>query len=149
MPTYEPPKNDPSQPDFGQSKKLIEDNCADCAGATKEGLVQGIEGMEKALDRGYVDRGGGLRLLAKAYNDLALVHSKPDSVEYGQALGRRRAVLEQLVAFSPKDPDVRYEYAMTFTDPQQRMLALKEVLEVHPQHEPTRAALEELSKPQR
>jgi hypothetical protein len=128
---------------------LIEANCADCAGATREGLVQGIEAMEKALDRGYVDRGAGLRLLAKAYNDLARVYSKPGSIEYGQALGRRRAVLEQLIAFSPNDADVRYEYAMSMSDPQQTILALKEILEVDPRHEPSRAALEKLSKPAR
>jgi hypothetical protein len=140
-PTYEPPPRDPSQPDFGQAKKLIEANCADCAGATKEGLVEGIDAMQKALEVGYVDRAGGLRLLARAYNDLALVHSKPDSIEQGQALARRRAVLEQLVAFSPKNPDVRYEYVMTLSDPTQRILALREILAVEPLHEDTRFGL--------
>jgi hypothetical protein len=140
-PTYDPPVSNPDQPDFGRAKKLIEANCADCAGATKEGLVQGIDAMQKALDVGYVDRAAGLRLLATAYNELALLHEKPDSVEKGEALIRRRAVLEQLVAFSPNDPDARYEYVMTLSDPKQRILSLREILAVEPLHEDSRFGL--------
>jgi hypothetical protein len=136
-PAYEPPV----EPGFAEGKKLIEANCADCAGATKEGLQRGIDVMRDALDTGYVDRAAGLRLLAQAYNELALVYSEPDSVEHGQALARRRAVLEQLVAFAPGDPGVHYEYVMTFSDRDQRILSLREILAVHSDHEPTRFGL--------
>jgi hypothetical protein len=141
-PTYEPPANqNPDQPDFSQAKKLIEANCADCVGATKEGLVKGIESMQKALDAGYIDRGAALRLLAEAYNELAHVYAKPDSIEQGQALGRRRGILEQLIAFAPNDPAVRFEYAMMMADRNQRILALREILAVEPLHEDTRFGL--------
>src|SRR5688572_20754824 len=81
-PTYEPPVS-PSgaEPDFSEAKKLIEANCADCAGATKEGLQRGIDGMRKVLDVGYVDRSAALRLLARAYNELSLVYAEPGSIE--------------------------------------------------------------------
>lgn len=141
-PAYEPPVS-PSggEPDFSQAKKLIEANCAGCAGATKEGLVRGIDAMRKVLDIGYVDRAAALRLLAGAYNALALVYTEPGSIEQGDASARRRAVLEQLIAFAPNDPAVRYEYAMTMSDREQRILALREILAVNPRHEDTRFGL--------
>ena len=107
-PVYEPPAENPAPAGLppAAAKKLIEGHtCAGCAGATKEGLLEGIAAMQKALDAGYIDRSAALRVLAEAYNVLAEVYARPGSSEKGEALIRRRATLEQLIAFAPNDPD--------------------------------------------
>jgi hypothetical protein len=47
---------DDVQSSFARAKVLIEANCADCAGRSREALEQGIDLAMKAMNAGYPDR---------------------------------------------------------------------------------------------
>jgi hypothetical protein len=127
--------------DFARARVLIEANCGDCAGATRQGLLDGIAAMEQALVSGLADRAAGLRLLASAYNTLAHVHAAPDSAEEKSALGRRVGLLEEIVALAPRDATARYDLAMALDSPARTIAGLREILVFAPAHEDARFAL--------
>jgi tetratricopeptide (TPR) repeat protein len=56
---------------FLEGKKLIEDNCSDCYGATAGNIKRGIEKLEAALNAGYEPKIEVLKQLREGYSILA------------------------------------------------------------------------------
>ena len=126
---------------FQRGRQFIEANCGDCMGSTRAGLEQGIGEVSKALELGYPDRLAAHRLLAGAYNTLALVFAQPDSKEQKAAFEERRQVYEKILALDPSDVETRYLYATSLRDKAQKMTQLRKVLELQPDHADARFAV--------
>jgi len=82
------------QSSFARAKVLIEANCADCAGDSREALEQGIDLAMKAMNAGYPDRAAVLRLLVDAYGTLGVVFLKPNTPERDAAFQHRQDTLQ-------------------------------------------------------
>ncbi len=119
---------------FGQGKRLIDANCGDCVGATKQGLEQGIAEVVKAIQLGYEDKKSAYSLLANAYNTLGIVFSAPSSDEQKATFESRQAVYEELLKLDPQNVQVNYEYAMTLQDTAKQLKILKEVIRLNPSY---------------
>lgn len=119
---------------FQRGRQLIESNCGECTGASKKGLEQGIDEVNKAIDMGYSDKIAAYELLADANNTLGIVYSQPGSKEeiaYGNA---RQAIYERLMGLDPQNVKFRYEYAMGLSDETKQMAALRDVLKLDPKY---------------
>src|SRR5215831_7177274 len=98
---------DDVQLSFARAKVLIEANCADCAGRSREALEQGIDLATKAMNAGYPDRAAVLRVLVDAYGTLGVVFLKPNTPEQTAALQHRQDTLKQLIVAVPTDANIR------------------------------------------
>src|SRR6266851_5590496 len=68
----------PGREDFERGRRLVEDNCGDCMGGTRQGLEDGVAALRRAFDTGYSEPAAVYRLLADAYATLAYAHAKTD-----------------------------------------------------------------------
>src|SRR2546427_7564157 len=96
---------------FDRGKRLIERNCGDCEGGTKDGLQAGIDDVIRSIEAGYFDKGKALRLVAQAYGTMAIVYIPHKSPEESMVLTRRKEIYSELISLKPRDADVRFEYA--------------------------------------
>lgn len=126
---------------FVRGKKLIEHNGADSMGSTQQGFEEGIAEVRKAIELGYSDRAAAYKLLANAYNTLALFYAKPDSEEQREALLLRRDALEKLLELRPDDPRIRAEYASVIEDKEMGLAAWRDVVAEEPNDAEARLTL--------
>jgi len=96
-------------------------------GATRQGLEKGITDVRKAIADGYQNRADAYKLLADAYNVLALVYVKPDSEEQKKVFRLQKEALEEALALSPGDAQIRLDYARVTGNPQGQIAALREL----------------------
>jgi tetratricopeptide (TPR) repeat protein len=122
---------------FLKAKQLIEENCSDCMGATREGLEQGIGEVTKAIDQGYKDRVAAYKLLARAYNTLT-IYVEYDSQEYEALLDKIKPVFEKLSKLAPADPEIPFEYAIYLKDKEDQLAAYRKALKIDPHYAPAR-----------
>lgn len=113
---------------FARAKQLIESNGADSTGATRRGLERGIAELRKAIEGGYEDRALAYKLLADAYNTLALVYAGPDSQEQEKIFALRKVALERLLELKPDDPRIRAEYARAAKNKEMEITAWRDVV---------------------
>src|SRR5205823_3074225 len=116
---------------FKRGKELIEQNCGDCAGGSGKGLEEGINEVLKAIDLGYRDPKNAYKVLAGAYNTMAIVFSKPRSSEEKELFQRRKQMYEKLVSLDPTDVNALFEYAKALAptdDEETQLVALRNVL---------------------
>lgn len=126
---------------FQRGRRLIEANCGECMGATREGLERGIQDVREALEMGYPGKKEAYRRLAEGNNTLALVFLTPDSREQHAVLGEVRKAYETLLELDPKDAGVRYEYAATLPGLDEQLVQYRKVLELKPDHADARFAV--------
>jgi tetratricopeptide (TPR) repeat protein len=119
---------------FQRGKGLIESNCADCMGSTKKALKEGIADLNKAIDMGYSDKVAAYKLLADAYNTLAIVYSDSGSQEEKTYSEARQDTYRRLLDLDPQNAQIRYEYAMTLSDSTKQIGALRDVLKLNPNY---------------
>jgi len=119
---------------FVRGKKLIESNCADCSGASKQGLNEGVALVNKAIDTGYKDTLSAYKLLADAYNTLTIVYSETGSSEHKRYSDARRFVYHRLLKLEPKNAQVWYEYAMTLTTTAEQIENLNIAIKIEPKY---------------
>jgi tetratricopeptide (TPR) repeat protein len=117
---------------FQKGKELIQANCGECLGATKGGLEQGVSEVNLALEKGYGDKLAAYKLLADAYNTLAVVYSTDRSQEQLSYRDKTQRMYQQAMALDGKDPRLRYEYAMTLHDRTQQLQLLQENIKLDP-----------------
>ena len=126
---------------FTQGKTLIENNCGDCRGGTRAGLETGIETMRQAIELGYPNKAEAYKLLTQAYNTLALVYAEPDSAEQKKVQSEQRELYRQLIELDPNDAAIRVEYAILAEDPYERLMQLRQAVEVAPKFAEARFVL--------
>ncbi|MCI0540562.1 MAG: hypothetical protein L0Z50_35630 [Verrucomicrobiales bacterium] len=126
---------------FVRGKELIEANGADSMGATRHGLEKGMAEVRQAIDHGYEDQVAAYKLLAHAYNTLALVYAEPDSEEQKQIFLLQRQTLEKLLELKPDDPRIRAEYARVTKDTKAEIAAWRDILASDPNDPQTRYSL--------
>jgi tetratricopeptide (TPR) repeat protein len=127
------PEDDPAAL-LREGRALIERNCGDCMGSSAQGLRQGIQKVEKALEMGLPDPAEGYRLLANAYGQLARVFLTPDSAEQLEVLDKQRQAYERLVKVEPKNVEILYEYAFSLRDEEARASVLRRILDIQPDY---------------
>lgn len=130
--SVEPDSVDP-QTLLREGQRLVEENCGDCMGATREGLELGIQKIEEAMKLGIVDLADAYRSLGEAYNDLAFVYTKSGSSERREALRTQQTYYQRLVQLEPEDTEALYELAGTYHD-ERRLELLRRLLEIDPDH---------------
>ena len=123
-----------AQEHFEKGKQLIESNCADCMGSTKEALKQGVTEVSKALELGYGDKVAAYKLLADAYNTLAVVYSEPGSEEEKIYSTARQDAYLRLIDLDPQNVQFKYEYAINLSDNTKQLAALQDVLKLNPKY---------------
>lgn len=123
-----------AQQQFEKGKQLIESNCADCMGSTKEALKLGVAEVSKALDMGYGNKVAAYKLLADAYNTLAVVHSEPGSQEEKIYSAARQDAYLRLIDLDPQNAQFKYEYAINLSDNTKQLAALQDVLKLNPKY---------------
>jgi hypothetical protein len=122
---------------FTRGKQLIEKNCGDCAGGSKNGLEEGINEVLKAIDLGYRDPKAAYKVLADAYSTMAIVFATPRSSEEKELFRRRKQMYEKLVSLDPADANTLFEYAKSLAatdDEETQLTALRNVLKLKPNH---------------
>lgn len=119
---------------FAEGKAQVEAQCADCMGATREGLTAGLKAVRAALDHGYPGSAEGWRLLAEGYGALAWGFLPPDSPAQADALGAQREAYERWLDVEPRNTKALYDFAFTFSEPERRRPILERLLEVDPGH---------------
>ena len=123
-----------AEQNFQKGKQLIDSNCADCMGSTKEALKQGIAEVNKAIEMGYRDKVAAYRLLADAYNTIAVVYSEPGSQEEKTYSDARQDMYLRLIDLDPQNAQFKYEYAINLNDSSKQMAALQDVLKLNPKY---------------
>ena len=113
-------------------RRLVEANCADCAGATRRGLEEGIAELERALAEGHADDIAAYRLIVAALNVLRLVHAAPDSPEQEAIYARQRATYARLLARVPDDAEAHRAYALSLdaSRPEEQIRHLRRAMEL-------------------
>ena len=119
---------------FQQGRQLIESNCADCMGSTKEALKKGVAEVSRAVEMGYGDKVAAYKLLADAYNTLAVVYSEPGSQEEKAYSDARQDMYLRLLELDPQNAQFKYEYAITLNDNAKQIAALQDVLKLDPKY---------------
>lgn len=117
---------------FLRGKELIETNGPDSMGATRHGFEQGIAEVRKAIGEGYEDQIAAYKVLAEAYNDLALVYAQPDSKEQSEIFLLQRQALEKLLELAPGDARIRADYARLLKDVNAEIEAWRDVVADEP-----------------
>lgn len=117
---------------FARGKALIEANCGDCMGRTRQGLEKGISEVLKAIEAGYDDQIAAYKLLAEAYNTLAYVDAGRDPKEQKEVILLQKAALEKVLTLNPGDGPTRVQYARVVGDRKMMIAALREVLAADP-----------------
>ena len=115
-----------------RGRTLIDDNCGDCHGGTRSGLEEGLAAVKKALDLGLADRVAAHKALADGYNTLALVYAVPDSEDQRLILGLQATSYQRLIELAPRDPQVRFDYALFLSDPTLSLEQLEEATRLAP-----------------
>ncbi len=64
-------ENATSASSYEEAKSILDSNCSDCYGETKEGLEKGISAMESLINSGVTIPIAGRLVLAESYNSLA------------------------------------------------------------------------------
>ena len=106
----------PGREDFERGRRLVEDNCGDCMGGTRQGLEDGVAALRRAFDAGYSEPAAVYRLLADAYATLAYAYARTDPNALPRFEALRREVLQRLAALTPDDPWPCYELAVIEPD---------------------------------
>jgi tetratricopeptide (TPR) repeat protein len=115
--------NDSLAEQFVQIKKTIEDNCADCYGASREDFVQAVKALEALIGAGYAEPAAAT-LLAQSYRTWALVYSN-DKPEEKALLGKEERLYADLVQEYPNDTQLLLAYASALSDPIKRLAVLQ------------------------
>jgi len=118
-----------------QGQILIEANCADCMGATKEKLLQGIGKVGEALRQGIADEAAAYHALARGYMVLAYVYAPPDSAEMKLMQEKQQSALKRATELDPHNTEILDEYASTFTDPKDAVAVWRRILAIDPSHQ--------------
>lgn len=126
---------------FQLGKKLIEVNCGDCMDATRKGLEDGIAELLKSIEMGYPDKIAVYKLIADAYNTLAFVYAVPDSKEQKEIRNKQIEIYKQILRLDPRNQGILYQYALTYEDTNDQLIALQEVLKINPDHADARFAI--------
>jgi tetratricopeptide (TPR) repeat protein len=113
---------------YRHGEQLIDLNCAECVGASKKGIEEGIAQINKALSRGYPDKGSAYKVLAEAYNTLVVAYSAPGSDERRRYRENRQRSFEKALELSPNDAALRFKYALTLDNTSAQKSALEEVI---------------------
>lgn len=129
---------------YREGKSLIERNCTECRGASKQGLEEGIQKVNQAVDGGFADKKEALKLIAEAYNNLA-VYAKPGSDERKSLLEKKRQTYQSLTNLFPSDPNILYLYAQSTVDAglssSEQLSAYRRVLQADPKYSAARYAV--------
>jgi tetratricopeptide (TPR) repeat protein len=126
---------------FRKGERLIELNCAECLGASKQGLKQGVAEIKRAIETGYKDKAYAYKLLADAYNTLVIVYARYDPKENRIYHDFRQRAYEKAIQLGPRDPKIRYEYAMTLEDAAGQISTLRDVVRLDPNFSDAHLAL--------
>lgn len=127
------------------ARVLIEDNSGDSSGRTKHGLLEGLQLVERELERGALKSQPELEeaylLLAMAYRTLTVVHAPPASQERKLYEERLLASRKKLSELAPENIEYLYQYSVLIPDNQVRLDLWRKIVREHPSFLPVRAAL--------
>ena len=102
------------------AKNLIENNCVDCMGSTKDGMERGITEMQQALAAGFTDRKAAYKLLADGYNAM-ITFSGNNENERGNFEQQEHEAIGQVYRLDPDGSEFAVRYADTLKDNQERL----------------------------
>jgi tetratricopeptide (TPR) repeat protein len=94
-----------------EARRLIEANCPDCEGASKEGLRQGIDLLDDALRNGDSSQVSATELLANAYGTLAILYTSDGSPEQRDLLKRKMNLYKEMLVKQPEDLNLLWKYS--------------------------------------
>lgn len=126
------PQDQSAAQHFVRGRELIEANGVDSMGSTRKGFEEGLAEVRKAIELGYPDKAAAYKLLANAYNTLALFYAKPDSEEQKRAFLLQKQALEKLLELKPDDPRIRADYARAVKDQEMETAAWRDVVASEP-----------------
>ncbi len=123
---------------FERGRVLVQNNCYNCIGGSREGMEEGVRLIVDALEHGHGEALEAYELLVVAYNQLG-GYAKGEETQ----VFRRKELeaYEKLLEPRPDDPELLYEYAARLGDQGKAEAVLRKALEVDPGHHHARATL--------
>jgi tetratricopeptide (TPR) repeat protein len=109
------PASDALDQEFNRIQKVIDTNCADCYGASRDAFVQAIGELEALVQAGY-DNVEARKLLADSYRVRAVVYETRTTAEYDRLLQQEQALYAKLTDEFPDNVSVLTGYASTLRD---------------------------------
>lgn len=129
--TSKPPATQTPAQQFAHAKELIDNNCIDCEGGTRDGMEQGIKEMKQAIAGGYQDKVSAYKLLDDAYASMD-TYTEKDRKENAANKNERAQSMSELLKLAPNDPEVLETYADSVNDNAEKAKILKRVVELDP-----------------
>jgi tetratricopeptide (TPR) repeat protein len=120
--------------DFLEGKKMLDANCSDCYGHTRDGLAKGIELVEKAVAGGYSNKVVALALLRDAYSFMAYGYAQQGSDEQKRWKDKITIVISQLLDLDKSNPEWLLAKALETSDPSLLASKVEEILNAHPNY---------------
>jgi tetratricopeptide (TPR) repeat protein len=128
-----------SPPDhFARGKKLVEDNCVDCMGGSREGEEAGIKELDLAL-RAHERPVEAYKLMAEAYANLT-TYARSES-ESQAFRNQEYEIYRRLYQLAPDDPQVLMQYAQTVTDNKEQVSIYQKLVILDPKNADGRFSL--------
>jgi len=107
--------SDAFEHEFGRIKQVIESNCGDCYGASRDAFIQAVGELEALVSAGY-DNVEARKLLADSYRVRAVVYEKHNTAEYDRLLALEHDLYAKLANEFPDNVSVLTGYAATLRD---------------------------------
>jgi tetratricopeptide (TPR) repeat protein len=120
---------------------VLEENCADCADATEEGLREGLAAIERGIELGADEDAEALRALRSGYNTLMSQYIEHDAPEFETVRTRLDVVSERILAIEPMDAEALYEHAASLESADMQLEMFRRVTETDPEFAPAQYAL--------
>lgn len=120
----------PPEQQFREIQRVLEANCAECHGASKDQFIQAVRALELLVASGFADTSARM-LLARSYRVWAFTYTE-NSEESEALLRKERAIYLDLIQSAPEDPDIWIAYAQALEDPAETLRALKRAESLSP-----------------
>jgi tetratricopeptide (TPR) repeat protein len=123
---------------FANGKKLVEDNCVDCMGGTREGEEAAIQELEAAV-QAHQQPVEAYKLMAEAYANLT-TYAKSETESQGFR-DKEYDIYRKLYQLASDDPQVLMQYAQTLADAKQQIPIYQKLVSLDPNNSDGRFSL--------
>jgi len=126
---------------FRHARRVIQENCRDCAELKEDALTQGLFEMRQAIDMNCRETEPAYQLLAEGYKTLLSVFTPPGSADLDHLIPELTRIYDHLLESSPRDPELLFERAKLYRKKDEKLAGFRHVLDVDSNYAPARFAV--------